>query len=187
MAASRRGATVVVLTDAAASIDRLPVSSILAAGAVHAALTAAGLRGRTDLAVSSADVLDVHAMAMVLAVGATVVQPRLAIELAAELAGTRGAESLTPTDTIRSVVAAFEAGLRKTLARMGISAVASYIGGALIDVVDLDPVGRLALLPDGGRLARADDPRRPRRPPAPPPRRRPGDPGAAARTRAAPP
>src|SRR6185312_11999740 len=29
-------------------------------------------------------------------------------------------------------------GLRKTLARMGISAVASYIGGALIDVVDLD-------------------------------------------------
>ena len=33
---------------------------------------------------------------------------------------------------------AFEAGLRKTLARMGISAVASYIGGSLIDVVDLD-------------------------------------------------
>ena len=137
--AARRGATVLVLTDAAASMDRLPLSSILAAGAVHTALTAAGLRGRTDLAVSAADVLDVHAMAMVLAVGATVVQPRLAIELAAELAGTRGAELLTPTDTIRSVVAAFEAGLRKTLARMGISAVASYIGGALIDVVDLDP------------------------------------------------
>jgi hypothetical protein len=30
-------------------------------------------------------------MAMTLAVGATVVHPRLAIELAAELAGTRGA------------------------------------------------------------------------------------------------
>ena len=112
--------------------------SILAAGAVHTALTAAGLRGRTDLVVSAADVLDVHAMAMVLAVGATAVQPRLALELAAELAGTRGAESLTPSDTVANVVAAFEAGLRKTLARMGISAVASYIGGALIDVVDLD-------------------------------------------------
>ena len=33
---------------------------------------------------------------MVLAVGATAVHPRLAIELAAELAGTRGAETLTP-------------------------------------------------------------------------------------------
>ena len=94
----RRGAApqLLVLTDAAWSLDRLPIPSILATGAVHTALTAAGLRGRTDLAVSAVDILDVHAMAMVLAVGATAVQPRLAIELAAELAGTRGAETLTP-------------------------------------------------------------------------------------------
>ncbi len=45
---------------------------------------------------------------------------------------------------------------------MGISAVASYIGGSLIDVVDLDAVGRRPLLPDGGGVARPDDPRRPR-------------------------
>ncbi len=143
-AASRRGAELLLVTDAAWSIDRLPVPSILAVGAVHTALTDAGLRGRTDLAASAVDILDVHAMAMVLAVGATAVQPRLAIELAAELAGTRGAEASTPADTIGGLVSAFEAGLRKTLARMGISAVASYIGGSLIDVVDLDaaPVAR---------------------------------------------
>ena len=138
VAASRRGAGLVVVSDAAWSIDRLPVPSILATGAVHTALTDAGLRGRTDVAVSASDILDVHAMAMVLAVGATAVHPRLAIELAAELAGTRGAETMTPAETVLGLVAAFEAGLRKTLARMGISAVASYIGGALIDVVDLD-------------------------------------------------
>ncbi len=138
VASARRGAEVLLLTDAAWTIDRLPIPSILATGAVHSALTAAGLRGRTDLAVSAVDVLDVHAMAMLLAVGATVVHPRLAIELAAELAGTRGAESMTPTETVTSLLTAFEAGLRKTLARMGISAIASYIGGALIDVVDLD-------------------------------------------------
>ena len=87
---------VLFITDEAWSVDRLPVPSILATGAVHTALTAAGLRGRTDVAVSTVDVLDVHAMAMVLAVGATAVHPRLAIELAAELAGSRGAETLTP-------------------------------------------------------------------------------------------
>ena len=81
-----------LVSDAGWSVDRLPIPSILAVGAVHTALTAAGLRGRTDLVVEAADVLDVHAMAMVLAVGATAVHPRLAIELAAELAGTRGAE-----------------------------------------------------------------------------------------------
>ena len=138
VAASRRGTELLVLTDAGWSVDRLPVPSILATGAVHVALTAAGLRGRTDLAVSAVDVLDVHAMAMLLAVGATAVHPRLAIELAAELAGTRGAETMTRADTVGGLMVAFEAGLRKTLARMGISAVASYIGGALIDVVDLD-------------------------------------------------
>jgi glutamate synthase domain-containing protein 2/glutamate synthase domain-containing protein 1/glutamate synthase domain-containing protein 3 len=138
LAASRRGAALVVLTDASWSIDRLPIPSILAAGTVHTVLTDAGLRGRTDLAVSAVDVLDVHAMAMLLAVGATVVQPRLAIELAGELAGTRGAESLTRAEAVGNLVTAFEAGLRKTLARMGISAIASYIGGALIDAVDLE-------------------------------------------------
>ena len=138
VAAARGRTEVLFLTDEAWSVDRLPVPSILATGAVHTALTAAGLRGRTDLAVSTVDVLDVHAMAMVLAVGATAVHPRLAIELAGELAGSRGAETLTPADAVGSLVVAFEAGLRKTLARMGISAVASYIGGALIDVIDLD-------------------------------------------------
>jgi glutamate synthase domain-containing protein 2/glutamate synthase domain-containing protein 1/glutamate synthase domain-containing protein 3 len=139
VAAARRGIGVLLLTDAAWTIDRLPIPSVLATGAVHTALTAAGLRGRTDVAVSAVDVLDVHTMAMLLAVGATAVQPRLAIELAAELAGTRGADDKTPVDTVTAMLTAFEAGLRKTLARMGISAVASYVGGALIDVVDLDP------------------------------------------------
>ncbi len=137
--AAERGVHVLIVSDAALSAERLPVPSILAAGAIHTALTEAGLRGRTDVVVDAADILDVHAMAMVLAVGATAAHPRLAIELAAELAGTRGAESLSAGHAVANLVAAFEAGLRKTLARMGISAVASYIGGALIDTVDLAP------------------------------------------------
>ena len=100
VAAARRNTSVVLITDDGWSVDRLPVPSILAVGAVHTALTAAGLRGRTDVAVSSVDILDVHAMAMVLAVGATAVQPRLAIELAAELAGTRGAEAVTADQAV---------------------------------------------------------------------------------------
>ncbi len=137
--AARRGTHLVVVSDAAWSTDRLPVPSILATGAVHTALTDAGLRGRTDVALSAVDVLDVHAMAMAIAAGATVVEPRLAVELAAELAGGRGAEGLAAEQTVDNLVTAFEAGLRKTLARMGISAVASYVGGSLIDTVDLGP------------------------------------------------
>ncbi len=139
VAAAERGVEIVVSSHRAMSIDRPPVPSILAVGAIHTALTAAGLRGRTDVVADAADILDVHAMAMILAVGATAAHPRLAIELAAELAGTRGAEDISPAQAIDRLVSAFEAGLRKTLARMGISSVASYIGGALMDTLDLAP------------------------------------------------
>jgi glutamate synthase domain-containing protein 2/glutamate synthase domain-containing protein 1/glutamate synthase domain-containing protein 3 len=135
---ARGRAELIVLSDCHFSFGRLPIPSVLAVGAVHTALTRAGLRGRTDILASTSDVLDVHSMAMTLACGATAVHPWLAVELAAEHAGTRGAEDLTAEEAVRNLVAAFDLGLRKTLARMGISTIASYIGGSLFDTVELD-------------------------------------------------
>ncbi|MHB8460192.1 MAG: glutamate synthase large subunit [Candidatus Limnocylindrales bacterium] len=129
---------VLVVSDRAASLDRLPIPSVLAAGAVHAALTAAGLRGRIDIAAEAADVLDPHALAMLLAAGATAVHPWLALEAAAELAGSRGAEDLTAQAVVERFVGALEAGLRKTLARMGVGSVSSYIGAGLVETIELD-------------------------------------------------
>ena len=117
---------------------RLPVGSVLAAGAAHASLTDAGLRGQADIVVDGADMLDVHTAAMTLASGASAVVPWLAIELAAELAGTRGAEDVTAEAAIANLLRAFEAGLRKVLARMGISTAASYLGGQLFEVLELE-------------------------------------------------
>ena len=62
--AARGRAELVVLSDRSFSLDRLPIPSVLAIGAVHAALTDAGLRGRADIQADAADVLDVHALAM---------------------------------------------------------------------------------------------------------------------------
>jgi glutamate synthase domain-containing protein 2/glutamate synthase domain-containing protein 1/glutamate synthase domain-containing protein 3 len=139
VAAAGRGAAVILVSDRTLDIDRPPVPSVLGVGAVHAALTEAGLRGRTDIAVEAADVLDPHALAMVIAAGARVVHPWLAIRAASEVAGSRGAEELAADTAIGNLLDGFEAGLRKTLARMGISAVASYVGGALFETLDLAP------------------------------------------------
>ncbi|HEY8168586.1 MAG TPA: glutamate synthase large subunit [Candidatus Limnocylindrales bacterium] len=138
VAAGRGRARLIVVSDDAFSLARLPIPSVLAVGAVHTSLTAAGLRGRVDVVADVADVLDVHAGAMAIAAGASAVHPRLAIELAAETAGTRGAESLSREEAIARLMGAFEAGLRKTLARMGISTVASYVGGAQFETLELD-------------------------------------------------
>ena len=153
--AARGGAALLVrVRPAALDSTRLPVPSILAVGAVNTALTDAGLRGRTDILAEAADVLDVHGLAMALAVGATAVVPWLAVELAVETAGSRGAEELTADAAVDNLLAAFEAGLRKTLARMGISTIASYVGGLLFETLELDDELRRPLLPGGAGVAR---------------------------------
>ncbi|MEO5918630.1 MAG: glutamate synthase large subunit [Candidatus Limnocylindrales bacterium] len=137
--AARRGAIAIVVTDRDFDLDRVPVPSILAVGSIHRVLTDAGLRGRTDIVAESADVLDVHSLAMTVAAGARAVHPWLAIEIAGEVAGTRGAEDLDGRRAVENLLAAYEAGLRKTLARMGISSAASYVGGTLFETLDLAP------------------------------------------------
>jgi glutamate synthase (ferredoxin) len=146
-AAARRGAIAVIVSDRGFDLDHPPVPAVLAIGAANTALARSGLRGRTDIVADTADILDVHALAMTLAVGARCVHPRLAIELAAEVAGSRGAEALERATVIENLTGALERGLRKTLARMGISAAASYVGGALFEVLDLAPEVAAACFP----------------------------------------
>jgi glutamate synthase (ferredoxin) len=138
LTAARGRTELLVVSDRALGPDRPPIPSVLATGAIQTALTVAGVRGEVDLLVEAADVLDVHAAAMALACGATAVSPWLALELAAEQAGSRGAEALTPQTACENLLAALDKGLRKVLARMGISTAASYIGGQFFEVLELD-------------------------------------------------
>jgi glutamate synthase domain-containing protein 2/glutamate synthase domain-containing protein 1/glutamate synthase domain-containing protein 3 len=137
-AAARRGIRLVVVSDRAADGRRIPIPSVLAVGRVHQELVAAGRRSRTDVAVAAGDAFDIHDIAMLLGAGASAVHPWLLLELAAEQAGERGAEELEPAEAVANAIAALEQGLRKVLARMGISALASYRGGQIIDVIGLD-------------------------------------------------
>ncbi|HKZ92105.1 MAG TPA: glutamate synthase large subunit [Candidatus Limnocylindrales bacterium] len=146
LVAARSGVEVLIITDQsfargragrAPREPRLPIPSVLAIGAVHTALTDAGMRGNTDIVAHAADILDSHAAAMSVAVGASAVVPWLAVELAAELAGTRGAEDVTPESAIMNLLSALDGGLRKVLARMGISTAASYVGSGLFEVLEL--------------------------------------------------
>ncbi len=135
--ADRRGADLLIVSDARAGADRIGIPSLLAVGALNAALSAAGRRDRTDLVVDSGDVFDVHGLAMLLAAGASAVHPREALAIAREQAGSRGNERLQAGTAEDHLVSAFETGLRKVLARMGISTLAAYRGGHLFEVLGL--------------------------------------------------
>ncbi|MBA2265026.1 MAG: glutamate synthase large subunit [Chloroflexi bacterium] len=136
--AARRGARLVVISDRAAGERRMAIPTILAVGRVNQQLVALGRRSRTDVVVEAGDTFDVHDVAMLVAVGASAVYPWLLLELAGEQAGERGSEDLESEDARRNTIAALEQGLRKVLARMGISALSSYRGGQIMDVLGLD-------------------------------------------------
>ncbi len=137
-AASRRGTHLVVVSDRAAGPRRVAIPSVLAVGRVNQELVSAGRRSRTDIAVEAGDAFDVHEMAMLVGAGASAVHPWLLLELVADQAGERGSEELEPDEARRNTIAALEQGLRKVLARMGTSALASYRGGQIFDVIGLE-------------------------------------------------
>ncbi len=122
------GASLLVLTDRGASPHTLPVPMPLATGAIHTALTRAGVRAEVGIAVEAGDCREIHHVAVLLGMGAGAVCPWLALETARDLQSERGEENL---------LRALELGLAKVMSKMGISVVDSYRGAHLFDAIGL--------------------------------------------------
>src|SRR6267154_1992502 len=115
-----------LLSDRAIDADRAPLPALLATAAVWKAMVREGLWD-VPLIVESAQVFDTHHVALLVAAGASAVVPYLADEFA---------ESLEPGGAEKAR-AAIKAGLRKVLARMGVSTLASYRNSHLFEIVGL--------------------------------------------------
>ncbi len=133
----RAGCTHVFLTDEHQSAERAYIPMILATGAVHTYLVRHSLRTFTSLNVRTAESLDVHAMAVMIGVGATTVNPYLAQESIAD----RHRRGLFGDIPLRAAVEryrkAVDKGLLKVMSKMGISVVASYRGGYNFEAIGL--------------------------------------------------
>ena len=117
----------VVLSDRRASRERAALPILLATAAVWRRMVDAG-KFRVPLLVETAQVVETHHVALLLAVGATAVSPFLALQMAEQHQASGGT----------GYCSAINAGLRKVLSRMGISSVASYRNAQLFEVVGLD-------------------------------------------------
>ncbi len=137
VAAVRDGAAMLVLTDEASDADRVAVPMILATAGVHARLVADGLRSYVSLIVRAAEVMDAHAFAVLVGVGATAINPYLAQDLFLS----RMDQGRYPGQDLRKAClnykASIEAGLMKILAKKGISVISSYRGGYEFEALGL--------------------------------------------------
>ncbi|MFN2461956.1 MAG: glutamate synthase large subunit [Candidatus Velthaea sp.] len=120
--AVKAGKTFIVLDDRNAAF---PIPAVLAAGAVHQRLTAAGLRMAASIAAADGYARDAHSVATVIAAGANVVSPWLALR-AADRNGTRAA-----------FLATVRTGLIKILAKLGICTLRSYVGAQTFESLGL--------------------------------------------------
>jgi glutamate synthase domain-containing protein 2/glutamate synthase domain-containing protein 1/glutamate synthase domain-containing protein 3 len=130
----RGGAAILLLSDRAitqpgARAELLPIPMALATGAVHHALTNAGVRTSAGLAVEAGDIRDLHHAAVILGYGAGALCPWLALETARNLDAEKGEANM---------LHAFDLGLAKIMSKMGISVLDSYRGAHLFDILGLD-------------------------------------------------
>ena len=115
-----------LLSDRAIGADRASLPALLATAAVWKTMVREGLWD-TPFIVESAQVFDTHHVALLVAAGATAVVPYLADQFA---------ESLEPGGAEKARLAIHN-GLRKVLARMGVSTLASYRNSHLFEIVGL--------------------------------------------------
>jgi glutamate synthase (ferredoxin) len=115
-----------LLSDRGINAGNATLPALLATAAVWKAMVREGLWD-LPLVVESAQVFDTHHVALLVAAGASAVVPYLADEFAESLES-GGADRMR---------AAITAGLRKVLARMGVSTLASYRNSHLFEIVGL--------------------------------------------------
>ncbi len=136
-----QGYYLVVLTDRNAGPDRVPVSALLASGAVHHHLLRRVKRTRIGIIVETGEAREVHHHCLLVGYGADAINPYLAFE---NLWQARREGRLDGTlDSDDAVVQAYckgvGKGMLKVMAKMGISTLQSYKGAQIFEAVGLGP------------------------------------------------
>ena len=137
--AIENGFSLVILSDRATGPDRIPVSSLLACGAVHHHLVRNELRTRIGLVLESGEAREVHHHCLLTGYGADAINPYLAWEAIRQ---TREDGLLSDEWTDDRIIAAYRKGVAKgmlkVMGKMGISTLQSYKGAQIFEAVGLN-------------------------------------------------
>jgi len=116
-----------LLSDCAVNAQRTALPALLALAAFWKSMVRAGC-WNIPLIIETGQVVDTHHTALLIAAGASAVFPYAAMEQAAN----------ERADGVAAYRSAIENGLRKVIARMGISKIASYRNSQLFEIIGID-------------------------------------------------
>jgi len=134
----REGATLLILTDKRMDRDRAPIPSLLATSGLHHHLIRKGLGTHAGIIVETGEAREVMHFALLIGYGANAVCPYVAFSTVRNLAEAGLLEkSLSAGEALDAYIKAVKKGLLKTLSKMGISTIKSYLGAQIFEAVGL--------------------------------------------------
>jgi glutamate synthase (NADPH/NADH) large chain len=133
----RAGAHIIILSDRNTSPTHAAIPSLLLVSAVHHRLVAEHLRTSAALIMESGDVREIHHVALLLGFGASAVCPYLAYESIDALVEEGELSQLSAFEARYQYGKALSKGIVKTMSKMGVSTVASYVGSQLFESVGI--------------------------------------------------
>jgi len=133
------GYSLVVLSDRKIHSEKVPVSALLAVGAVHHHLIRAAKRTRIGIVLETGEAREVHHHCLLIGYGADAINPYLAFEALwkARLDGLLSKDYDDDQKIVSSYRKAVAKGLLKVMGKMGISTLQSYKGAQIFEAVGL--------------------------------------------------
>ena len=133
----RKGITQLILSDKNVSDHRLAIPMLLSVGAINTHLIKKKLRGYTSINAQTAEALDTHSFATLIGVGATTVNPYLALDSLYQRFEKKLFGKFGYDECIERFIQSVNYGLLKIMSKMGISVLSSYRGGCNFETVGL--------------------------------------------------
>ncbi|HXG35638.1 MAG TPA: glutamate synthase large subunit, partial [Dehalococcoidia bacterium] len=131
------GHNLLLLSDRGVNAEQAAIPMLLAVGAVHHHLIREGKRMKTDILVETGAAWDIHHIALLLGYGANGVYPYLALETVYHFLGERGMQGTTVAEVEENFRMAVDRGLLKIMSKMGISAIRSYRGAQIFEIIGI--------------------------------------------------
>ena len=133
----RQGVTQLILSDKNVSDHRLAIPMLLCIGAVNTHLIKSKLRGYASINAQTGEALDTHSFATLIGVGATTVNPYLALDSLFQRFEKKLFGKFGYDECIERFIKSVNHGLLKIMSKMGISVLSSYRGGCNFETVGL--------------------------------------------------
>ena len=148
------GYQLVVLSDRAAGVERVPTGALPAVGAVHHHLIRTFKRTRLGIVVESGEPREVHHFCALIGYGADAINPYLAFKAIRRLAREGYVKrDFSDEELDERYLSALAYGMRKVFGKMGISTLDSYKGAQIFETVGLaEEVVELCFAGTAGRV-----------------------------------